>query len=147
MTWFAKRDYFCQNVCELIFEKNTFKRYQNSFAYILNSYAYIPTDVYKTGIFEMFFTNQVTNVFTKNGPFLQIWSHIVLIQFYIILVLKTLQTVFNHLVYTIVIVYKSVFISRYGTDSNYVLLEDVYCSTSNYLVLLQCSYNYHNLIS
>ena len=32
--------------------------------------------------------------------------------------------------------------SRYGTDTNPVLLEDVDCSTSNYLVLLQCSYSY-----
>ena len=28
---------------------------------------------------------------------------------------------------------------RYGTDSNVMLFEDVSCSSSNYLVLLQCS--------
>ena len=50
--------------------------------------------------------------------------------------------VLNRLVYAIAIVYKSVLTSRYGTDTNPVLLEDVYCSTSNYLVLLQCSYSY-----
>ena len=32
--------------------------------------------------------------------------------------------------------------SRFGTDTNAILLEDVDCSTSSYLVLLQCSYNY-----
>ena len=32
--------------------------------------------------------------------------------------------------------------SRFGTDTAAILLEDVDCSTSSYLVLLQCSYNY-----
>ena len=32
-------------------------------------------------------------------------------------------------------------IYRYGTDINPVLLEDVDCSSSSYLVLLQCSYS------
>ena len=32
-------------------------------------------------------------------------------------------------------------IYRYGTDINPVLIEDVDCSSSSYLVLLQCSYS------
>ena len=32
--------------------------------------------------------------------------------------------------------------SRFGTDTNSILLEDVGCSSSDYLVLLQCRYSY-----
>ena len=40
---FANRDRFCQNICDLIYEKPLLKHIENSFAYIVNSCAYIVT--------------------------------------------------------------------------------------------------------
>ena len=36
--------------------------------------------------------------------------------------------------------YNILYLYSYGTDANSTLLEDVDCSSSSYLVLLQCSY-------
>ena len=48
-----------------------------------------------------------------------------------------MQTKYKSLNYNILYFYS------YGTDTNSTLLEDVNCSSSSYLVLLQCNYNFH----
>ena len=80
-TGFSKRDHFCKNIWDLIWEKNTFKTYQNTVLHTYRSGIHIQKlYVYKT-VFLIcfngwFFHKSGHKCFNTSGPFLQIKSQL-----------------------------------------------------------------------